>query len=225
MNIPAQLPDIQSAKLPAVYEHACTALAECDRVDECKAWSDKAAALASYARQANDDTLLKTAMRIQGRATRRAGELLKTLSNERARTDLNEDTPTQKKAADEAGLSEHQAKTAVRVANVPADEFEKAVESDSPPTVTKLAEMGKKPRPPKIIDHLGGRDPEDFTVATHALAMLREHAEKAAKTDPKAVARGSSHDERLEAVAHLQTLSIWLSELQYELELSNGVQR
>lgn len=42
--------------------------------------------------------------------------------------------------AAEAGLSEHQAKTAVRVANVPADEFEKAIESDSPPTVTRLAD-------------------------------------------------------------------------------------
>ncbi len=37
-----------------------------------------------------------------------------------------------------AGLSERQRKTALRVASVPADVFEYQVESDSPPTVTKL---------------------------------------------------------------------------------------
>ena len=33
--------------------------------------------------------------------------------------------------------------TAVRVANVAKDEFEEAVESDEPPTVTQLAQQGK----------------------------------------------------------------------------------
>jgi len=225
MNLPAQLPDIQSAKLPSVYEHARTALAECERVDECKAWSDKAAALASYARQANDDTLLKTAMRIQGRATRRAGELLKEIDTASgARTDLRQ-APTRGSAAADAGLSEHQAKTAVRVANVPADEFEKAVESDTPPTVTKLAEMGKKPRPPKVIDHLDGRDPKDFALATQALGLLQSSAAKLRDIDPAAVVRGSSPDEHLDAASDTQTLIDWLTRFKRELEQSNGVQQ
>jgi hypothetical protein len=37
-------------------------------------------------------------------------------------------------AATEAGLSEHQRKTALRVANVPVDPFEQQVESDAPPS-------------------------------------------------------------------------------------------
>ncbi|MGR9057812.1 hypothetical protein ACU8NH_18205 [Rhizobium leguminosarum] len=58
-------------------ERVTQAIAECDRIDECKSWSDKAAALASYARQADDKTLENYAMRIRSRAIKRAGELLK----------------------------------------------------------------------------------------------------------------------------------------------------
>jgi len=36
-------------------------------------------------------------------------------------------------------MSDDQRKTALRVANVPAEEFEAAVESADPPTVTELA--------------------------------------------------------------------------------------
>jgi hypothetical protein len=45
-------------------------------------------------------------------------------------------------------MSERQQVTAVRVANVPPDEFETAVESEDPPTVTALADMGKRSREP-----------------------------------------------------------------------------
>lgn len=79
-NLPAivveELP-VQTARLPAAYKAAQVALANCADIDECKSWADKAAALASYARQADDDTLQKHAMRIQSRAVRRCGELLK----------------------------------------------------------------------------------------------------------------------------------------------------
>ena len=36
--------------------------------------------------------------------------------------------------------------TALRVANVPVEQFEAVVESDAPPTVTKLADWGRKPQ-------------------------------------------------------------------------------
>ena len=59
------------ARLPRTYEAAREALATCQDIDECKEWADKAAALASYAKQAEDETLLKMAARIKARATRR----------------------------------------------------------------------------------------------------------------------------------------------------------
>jgi hypothetical protein len=74
--------------------------------------------LASYAHQADDDTLQKMAVRIQARAIRRCGELLNQIEASKG------GRPTQ--AAREAGLSEWQQKTAVRVANVPEQQFESA---------------------------------------------------------------------------------------------------
>jgi hypothetical protein len=71
-----RLPSITTARLPQTYEAARQALADCQGLDECKDWADKAAALASYAKQAEDETLMKMAARIKARAVRRAGELL-----------------------------------------------------------------------------------------------------------------------------------------------------
>ena len=47
-------------------------------------------------------------------------------------------------AATSAGLSPDQAKQSIRVANVAEDDFEGQLESDKPPTITNLAEQGKK---------------------------------------------------------------------------------
>jgi hypothetical protein len=135
------------ARMPALYQHAVVAIKECDQVDECKTWADKMEALASYARQAHDDTLLKLATRIQGRAMQRVGELLKEIKPSKGGRPRNGETSagahtslTRTQAATEAGLSDHQRKTALRVASIPPAEFEAAVESDKPPTVTELAE-------------------------------------------------------------------------------------
>jgi hypothetical protein len=48
--------------------------------------------------------------------------------------------------ADRAGISKHQQVQAVRVANIPEEKFEAAVEAEKPGTVTALAEMGKQVR-------------------------------------------------------------------------------
>jgi hypothetical protein len=84
-------------------------------------------------------------LRIKARAVRRAGELLKDFD---ARGDHRKsgDAPTssQREAAEAAGLSKDQQVQAVRVANIPAPEFELQVESANPPTITALAEQGTK---------------------------------------------------------------------------------
>ena len=106
---------------------------EAIQCDECKNWSDKAAALASYARQAKDDSLRVMAVRIQARAQRRCGELLKLIPRadeatrygqvvahppmtrtqaEDAKQDSSAPPLTRTQAATDAGLSEHQRKTA-----------------------------------------------------------------------------------------------------------------
>jgi len=83
--------------------------------------------------------LHKLADRIQARAIQRCGELLKEfdarpINAKEGRSDL---LISQEQAATDAGLSERQRKTAVRVADIPKAEFERLVESDDPPTVLK----------------------------------------------------------------------------------------
>jgi hypothetical protein len=56
---------VATAQLPQLYQEAKNALAACESMDECADWADKAAAIASYARQADDLELENYARRIR----------------------------------------------------------------------------------------------------------------------------------------------------------------
>lgn len=202
-SVPAPI-NAASARLPQTYENAKTALANCAQLDECQDWADKAAALASYAKQASDDEMMKMAVRIRDRAIRRAGELLKQIEPQKGGDRKSEEyqraggvpligditaAPTSRKEAGEAaGMSDRQIKTAIRVANVPAEDFEKQVESHNPPTVTALAEQGKKPAPaPKPVIDLKGRDPDEFNRAMHFVGAFEEYQRDIDKIDADAI--------------------------------------
>ncbi len=213
------LPDIETAKLPAVYERATMALSECTRIDECKDWANKAEALASYARQSKDDTLRKMAERIQARAIRRAGELYNQIevNHDRGNQYRQKDgavlLPTRTQAATDAGLSERQRKTALRVANVPQDAFEAAIESDAPPTITKLAELGKQERKPPTIAplyDLEGINPEHFKKATYIIGSLTRLLEDCERADPADIARAVKEFEKPNLREKLARLESWL---------------
>lgn len=178
MNV--QLPSISTARLPMTYEAAQVALQNCQQVDECKDWADKAAALASYAKQSQDESLLLMAQRIKARAVRRAGELLQQIepaygANQNISVGTHTNVLTRENAARDAGFSKHQQVQAVRIAAVPARDFEAQVESPKPPTLTALAQQGIKPRP--LIDHKG-RDPRDFNKALHFIAAFSDYADE-----------------------------------------------
>ena len=178
------LPNVSNAMLPKSYEAAKAALAECTRIDECKDWADKAAALASYARQANDDEMQKYAERIRARATRREGELWKQLDGrggDRSKRDASDHfaKETQKDMRDHIGVSERHVRQAVRVANIPEDDFNAQVESTKPPTLSQLAQQGIKPR--KNIIDLKGRDPKEYNRALHYVADFEEAASELEK--------------------------------------------
>jgi hypothetical protein len=150
--LPAKV-DIASARLPATYEQAKIALVSCEHIDECCEWANKAEALASYAKMADDDSLRQLADRIQARAVRRMGELLKQFDGrggDQSKSDgthtFASDQPSQKEVAARAGISKHQQTQAVRVANVSPEKFEAAIEQPNPATVTQLADMGRHSR-------------------------------------------------------------------------------
>jgi hypothetical protein len=209
------LPNVASARLPKTYETAKNALSECSRIDECMDWANKAEAMASYAKQAEDDTLHKLAVRIQSRAVRRCGELLKQVmpskggrpSNEKTRTDTDTSF-TRTQVATAAGLSKRQKDTALRVATIPQADFDGAVESESPPTVTKLAERGKVT---KLID-IGDIPPADYARATEAQGTLRRFAEFCKQHDPKKIARAFQPHEIKNLRNFVSTVDVWLDQ-------------
>lgn len=221
-TLPAELPDIATARLPAVYESAKQALASCADIDECKEWGDKAAAMASYAKQANDETLFNFATRIKARAIRRCGELLRQYDArpQNAAKQMAATVPliSRADAGANAGLSERQVKTAVRVANVPAQEFEAAIESSNPPTIESLAERGtnKRPAPAPAVD-LGERTPEEFAAATKLIGAMDQFERQASPIDISIAAKGLSGEERSKLVGQITGAKDWLTRLQKEL--------
>jgi hypothetical protein len=205
----SELPDIATASLPATYERACVALETCHRIDECKDWADKAAALASYAKQADDKTLYTLAVRIQSRAIRRAGELLEEVDGRGALPKSGGaptfTRPSRQDAATAAGMSKDQAVTAVRVARVPAIEFERAIESNNPPTVTALAERGTEKRPAAVV-------PPGFADATHVLGIVRELALYCADRSPDVVGAAILPHEVAALRSDAAAIDAWLKE-------------
>ena len=186
------LPAVGTAKLPVVYERAKEALTKCSTIDECAEWKNKAAAMASYARQADDESLFQMATRIKARAIRRYGELLKQIepakgANQNIRGVDPPKVHTRTEAAKAAGLSKDQQKQAIRVASIPSDTFERAVESPKPPTVTELAKQGTT----TSTVHLKGRDPRDFEQSTRVQSALRAFALIASEVAPAVAVRGA----------------------------------
>lgn len=178
MNLPSTI-SVAGASLPQMYQAAQAALAQCSQVDECKDWADKAAALASYARQSQDDELERMAQRIRARAIRRAGELLKQIEPGKTgpKPELGVGGHTQltrEDAAREAGMSKHQQVQATRIANVPEREFEKQIEAPKPPTLSQIASQGTTPRQPLV--NLGGRDPKEYNRALHYVGEFEQAA-------------------------------------------------
>jgi hypothetical protein len=216
--LPEPLPDAANARLPDSYEHAKRALAACVAIDECKQWADKAAALASYAKQQNDDTLFNEATRIKARAIRRVGELLREIEPAQgANQNIREaalPNVGRAAAATDAGLSEHQRKTALRVANVPEQDFEREVESDTPPTLEALAEQGTKKLGP---DHLGRRTADEFAAATRLMGLINSALRLGPAINLISAIRGMKDYEQTETLSQIAALQSWLCDLEVEL--------
>jgi hypothetical protein len=229
------LPDIASAALPQAYQQAKFALSECQRIDELKDWADKAAALASYARMAADETLEKMAMRIRARAIRRAGELLEQIKpavNQhdvgRAGAGAHPSTAGRMKAAEDAGLSPHQTKNAIRVARIPDADFNQQIESDDPPTVDALAAQGTRKvgskqaalramreaqseleEPAEV--QLGTRTPAEYQAASQLVGMVDELVREANTLDLDTAVRGLIESERRYLADLVDRAAEWLS--------------
>lgn len=213
----AALPSIPNARLPMTYENAKRALTECSKMDECQDWADKMEAMASYARQSEDNTLRRMCDRIQARAIRRCGELLMEVkaargANQNIHTGDDTKVLTRTEAATEAGLSKRQKDTALQVANIDEAEFEEAVESDEPPTISELAKRGTNKKAPVIdTSYLEDQTPDDF----HQMVLLKGLCDwiiaRSADIDLRAAARRLSDERRDNIGKKLGKCEVWLT--------------
>lgn len=212
--------EFQGARLPVLYAEAKRALRECENVDECKHWGDKAEALATYARLANDPEMEIIAKRVRLRAIARAGELLLrvpegnhglhvagmqlkggSLPNPQSRRGIGR----------AAGMRVQDVTQALAIARVPLEVRELLIESPSPPppSVLQAHPHRLRPRPVRLNRFTPG--PDYRAVFIHAggitafTSFLKRH--QPAKYFPFL-----SPDEAARARRYLKIMEAWIAD-------------
>lgn len=202
MNL-SQLPvtirrQIPTAPLPINYVAARDAIRACAKIDECKSWSDKAVAIASYARQIKDRTMKEAAERIHLRAYERIGELLLELRPNGRR-----------KAGGRVGLSSGKVDVAVGIAKAPKTVRDARIEASPPVRPKDLADIGEgRISPPPVFQK---------TAQGRGVGQIRAHVETffrwTQSTSVDSVAREVPRDEAILFRARLRTLGEWIDDL------------
>jgi hypothetical protein len=150
--------EMAGALVDARYEAMCIAIAECYKTDEVKDLRDKALALQVYTRQAKNREAEQHAIDIRMRAERRAGELmLKQAKAEGARGNpggrgasivRSNDPTAQPKTLAEQGISKQQASDWQKIATVPKEAFEAALnDPDQPASTASMVRLADKLNP------------------------------------------------------------------------------
>lgn len=185
--------------VPVEYETACKALEACCTLDESKYWSDKADALAAWAKIYQNGDALRKAKMLKLHAFRRMGELageMKPLTNGKGGRQ-----PGAVRALTDAGLSHNSAIAARRLATIPEKQFNKILEQPKSPAT--------------VLQDLWVRDEAyaDFVRTAQTFrAALRRHT-------PAAVARGIKESDRFLATTRelIQEISEWMDDLEQRL--------
>lgn len=140
--------------VPVQYETAMAALAECREIDEAKIWSDKADALAAWAKIYHSDEADRQAKLLKLHAYRRMGELAKELRPSgreivacpnfgHGKGAKSQATPGPRSLLMESGLSSSQADAAVRLSKIPGPQFENLISADKIPSPAYATGLGK----------------------------------------------------------------------------------
>lgn len=166
------------------YEAARTALAEASRVDEVKDIRDKAEAMAAYARQAKDSELIQYATSIKVHAERRCGELLSRVEKNTGAAGIGtsavERSDSTPQTLTQMGLTRDESSRYQRLAAMPIDYFETAVETAKATagevTTAFLLREAKKLIAPKKTAAKKGKAPP---VKGKAAEAMREELKQA----------------------------------------------
>ena len=128
--------------VPVEYETACKALEACCTLEEGKYWSDKADALAAWAKIFHDSKIERQAKILKLRAHARMGELAKELCPKRVGVGIGGSRGARTELIERAGMSPREASVAIAVSCVPPSkrkEFESFPKIPSPSTVARTA--------------------------------------------------------------------------------------
>ncbi len=114
------------------YDAMCTAIAECERVDEVKEIRDKSLALQTYFKLSKNYTAERQAIKVRIRAERRAGQLLKEsdratgqeTGGKKSLGGRRERPPNQPKTLKEQGITKDESSRFQKLAEVPEALFE-----------------------------------------------------------------------------------------------------
>jgi hypothetical protein len=131
-----QVPEPKPERMPVEYVTAVRALAECVSIDEAKHWSDKAEALAAWAKIYQSDEAGIKARQLRLHAYRRMGVLAGELSPTKHRTEGRGRAPGPPQFLVTKGLSPHQAQAARQLALCPPEKFEEIINRPLPPSPT-----------------------------------------------------------------------------------------
>jgi hypothetical protein len=169
------------------------------RVDECKEWRDRAAAIASYAAQKRDRSLLEAAQRIRTRAEHRCGELIEE-TRKASRRPIRE-------VAKAAGLTASETTRARALTKVKRDTFESHVERSPPTPITRLVKMGQSPT---------GADMS--APIWRFVERLRKHVVEFPVDEVIASVRALNKDERKAVLVAMLPASEWFDAIVESLE-------
>jgi hypothetical protein len=137
--------------LPAAFDDAKRALAECRNIDDARLLRNRALALVVFAQQAKDRSLIEDATEIKLRAERRAGELLRESEKNKGaipgRTGRKgrpvlDPTPT----LANLGITKTQSSHWQRLATMPAVHFEATIARVTRKAVNALDRAGRRTR-------------------------------------------------------------------------------
>lgn len=167
------------------YEAARAALQAAHDVDEVKDIRDKAQAIAAYAKQAQDTSMVLWASEIKVRAERRAGEMLADMPKINGsrgagkKVELPEGTPL----LTDLGISKKQSSAWQKVAEIPEDKFEKAVAATKESGVVTTAAVLRTATKPKAAPRPAAqpkveKQPADVAKLKTRVAELEEVIER-----------------------------------------------
>lgn len=185
--------------VPVEYESAVKSLVACTTIDEAKYWSDKADALAAWAKIYKSDEAGLQAKRLRLHAYRRIGVLAIELNPRKYNGAL--------KLLRSKGFAAHSANEACTVAKISEEKFHNILQAKSPPAPSGL--IIKRPGASESWRRLA-------QGSGSGAVSLVAFAHYCRKTDPT-IARDLAADEAKRARGLIQEISEWLDELDANL--------